>query len=167
MSSLVALHLGQHHADRVERLAALTPPPPWGFGADEATLAASRALALGDDATRLAVLGAQGMGRLSPGWARHKAARWRATADPNAAAGYVAMFARDGLPTPSARILVPVLAVTGEQDMLPMRRAAVLAALGAVCDELEVTPLADSGHYPMQEAPPLTVALLERFLGEG
>ena len=30
--------------------------------------------------------------------------------------------------------------------------------------ELVVTPLADCGHYPMQEMPPLTVTLVERFL---
>jgi len=30
-----------------------------------------------------------------------------------------------------------------------------------------VAPIADSGHYPMQEAPPLTVAIVERFLAGG
>lgn len=30
--------------------------------------------------------------------------------------------------------------------------------------ELAVTALADVGHYPMEEMPPLTVALIERFL---
>jgi hypothetical protein len=47
-----------------------------------------------------------------------------------------------------------------------MRREAVLLSLGPLCAQLEVTPLADSGHYPMQEMPPLTVALVERFLGK-
>jgi pimeloyl-ACP methyl ester carboxylesterase len=164
MSSLIALHLAQHHAQRIERVVALTPPPPTGFGADEATLAASRGLALADDAGRRAFFEQQLGSRLSPGWARYKAARWRATADPAAAAGYVAMFARDGLPDASARITMPVLAITGEQDAPPMRREAVLSGLGPLCDELVVTPLVDSGHYPMQELPPLTVALVERFL---
>jgi pimeloyl-ACP methyl ester carboxylesterase len=57
-----------------------------------------------------------------------------------------------------------VLAITGEQDLLPMRSGAVAHALGPLCDRLVVSPLADSGHYPMQEMPPLTVALVERFL---
>jgi hypothetical protein len=30
-----------------------------------------------------------------------------------------------------------------------------------------VTALADFGHHPMQEMPPLTVALVERFLAAG
>ena len=165
MSSLVALHLAQHHADRVERVVVLTPPPPTGFGADDAALSASQALALADDDARLRILPQLFGSRLSSGWTSYKAARWRASADPAAAAGYVAMFARDGLPDLSARVRVPVLAVTGEQDAPPMRHEAVTGALGPLCDELLVAPLADCGHYPMQELPPLTVALMERFLG--
>jgi pimeloyl-ACP methyl ester carboxylesterase len=40
-----------------------------------------------------------------------------------------------------------------------------VVALAPPCDQLVVAPLADSGHYPMQEMPPLTVALIEGFLG--
>ena len=58
-----------------------------------------------------------------------------------------------------------MLAITGEQDAPPMRSEAVKRALEPLCDDLVVMPLADSGHYPMQEMPPLTVALVERFLG--
>jgi hypothetical protein len=93
-------------------------------------LAASRAFALADDATRLDLLSQRFGTRLSPAWTTYKALRWRAGADPAAAAGYVAMFARDGLPDPTARITVPVLAVTGEQDAPPMRRDAVTRAWG-------------------------------------
>ncbi len=165
MSALVALHLAQHHTGRVERAVALTPPPPRGFGADEAMLSASRALALADAATQLAMLEQRFGERLSPGWAKHKAAAWRVAANPSAAAAYVALFARDGLPDPTARIAIPLLAITGERDAPPMRSEPVSQNLGPLCAELTVVPLADSGHYPMQEMPPLTVALIERFLG--
>lgn len=165
MSALVALHLAQHHADRIQRAVVVTPPPPTGFGADEAMVSASRALALADDATRIAAFEQRFGSRLSPGWTNYKAARWRLCADPAAAAGYVTMFARDGLPDPTAAITIPVLAITGEQDAPPMRCEAVTRSLGPLCPQLVVTSLADSGHYPMQEMPPLTVALVERFLG--
>jgi pimeloyl-ACP methyl ester carboxylesterase len=165
MSALVALHLAQHHGDRIDRAVALTPPPPTGLGADDAMVSASRALALADDATRIGFFAQRFGTRLSTAWGSYKASRWRASADPEAAAAYVAMFARDGLPDPTARIGIPVLAITGEQDASPLRRAAVLKTLGPLCDQLVVTPLQDSGHYPMQEMPPLTVALVERFLG--
>ncbi len=164
MSALVALHLSQHHVDRIERAVVLAPPPPTGFGADDAMIAASHGTALADEATQWAVLSQRFGARLSTGWTNYKASRWRATADPKAAAAYVTMFARDGLPDPTARIAVPVLAITGEQDAPPMRREAVLRTLGPLCDELAVAPLADCGHYQMQEMPPLTVALVERFL---
>jgi 3-oxoadipate enol-lactonase len=165
MSTLVALHLAQHRAERIERVVLLTPPPPSGFGADDAALEASRAYAGADEATRAARLKERFGERLSPGWAAYKAARWSATADPEAAAAYVAMFARDGLPDRTARVTVPVLAITGEHDAPPMRSEAVTRGLSPLCDRLAVVPLADSGHYPMQEMPPLVVAHVERFLG--
>lgn len=164
MSSLVALHLAQHHSDRVTRAIAITPPPPTGFGASDAMLEGTRALALGDDVTRDAALRQRFGNRLSPGFAMYKAARWRATSDPVAASAYVAMFARDGLPEPAVRIAIPVLAITGDHDAEPMRSAAVTRGLSPLCDRLTVVPFADSGHYPMQEMPPLLVAHVERFL---
>jgi pimeloyl-ACP methyl ester carboxylesterase len=164
MSSLVALHLAQHASDRVERAVALTPPPPKGFGADEARIAMSRSLALADDETRLKTLRAMWGERLSPTWIALKAKRWRETADPEAAAAYVAMFSRDGLPDPTRAIDVPVLAVTGEQDAEVMRRAAVEKLLAPICKRFTVESIADAGHYVMQEAPPRLVAIVERFL---
>lgn len=166
MSTLVALQIAQQHADRVAATVLLTPPPPSGFGADEAALAGSRALALGDDATRLAFWRQRAGTRLSPGWIEYKVARWRATSEPAAVSGYVAMFARDGLPDRSTRIRAPVLAVTGEQDAEPMRSAAVSSALSPLCERLGVVAIAEAGHYPMQECPPLLVAHVERFLTE-
>jgi pimeloyl-ACP methyl ester carboxylesterase len=164
MSTLIALHLAQQRPDRVDRAVVLSPPPPTGFGADEARLAEMRALARGDEATQLQWMRLRLGDRFSAGWVRHKTQRWRASSDPEAVAGYVAMFARDGLPDPTAPIRGPLLAVTGEQDIEPMRQAAVTNSLAPLCEGLIVAPIADSGHYPMQETPPLLVAIVERFL---
>jgi pimeloyl-ACP methyl ester carboxylesterase len=166
MSSLVALHLAQHHADRIERAVVLAPPPPTGFGVDAATLEAMGALVRGDDARRIAWMRSRGDG-LSEGWTRFKAERWRATSDVEAVVGYAAMFARDGLPQPEAKIACPLLAVTGERDPEPMRRAAATGYLAPLCDRLVVSPIAECGHYPMQETPPLLVATVEGFLAAG
>jgi 3-oxoadipate enol-lactonase len=166
MTCLAALHLAQHHAQRIERAVVLTPTPPTGLGFDDATLAAMQAVAQGGDGARFDTLRSMWGERLSERWIRFKLARWRATSTPQAAARYLAMFARDGLLDPSARIVVPLLAVTGERDAEPMRSAEVTRHLGPLCERLEVVPLAEVGHYPMQEAPPLLVAVLERFLGQ-
>jgi pimeloyl-ACP methyl ester carboxylesterase len=164
MSTLVAVQLAQHHANRIERIVLLTPPPLAGFGADEAMITGAQTLARSDAAQRATIMAQRFGGRLAKGWAAFKAARWSASADNEAAAGYVTMYARDGVSDPGAPIPVPVLAVTGEQDFPVMRRDAVLKGLQPLCAHLEVTALTDCGHYPMQEMPPLTVALVERFL---
>jgi pimeloyl-ACP methyl ester carboxylesterase len=165
MSALIALHLSQHCADRVERAVLVTPPPPRGFGADEERMEMSRALARSDRSTRIAVLRDRFGDRLSNGWATFKASRWHEAADPVAAAAYVALFARDGVPEPTVKVSIPVLAITGERDVPPMQRDAVVRNLTPICDRLNVVSLAESGHYPMQEMPPMTAALVERFLG--
>jgi pimeloyl-ACP methyl ester carboxylesterase len=164
MSTLVALHLAQRLPDRIDRAVVLTPPPPAGFGADEERLEALRAVARGDDSKRMSSLQSRPGPRLSEGWYRFKTERWRARADPEAVAKYAEMFAQRGLPDRSTRIRCPVLAITGEQDIEPLRREAVTSFLTPVCEQLVVASLADCGHYPMQEAPPLLVALVERFL---
>jgi pimeloyl-ACP methyl ester carboxylesterase len=164
MSTLVALHVAQHDAERVERVVLLAPPPPGGFGMGDDALAASQAT-VRDEAARAAMIRARFAERFSPGWVEHKTARWLATSDAEAAAGYMAMFARDGLPDRAAKVEAPVLAITGELDSPPMRREAVQRVLGPICPRLEVVALEASGHYPMQEMPPLTVSLVERFLG--
>ena len=164
MSSLVALHLAQHHAESIERVVILTPPPPRGFGANEATIKALRDVAHGDDAKRLSMLQFMWGDRLSQTWKRVKAERWRECADAEAVAEYVFMFARDGLPDPAAKIEMPLLAITGEQDSESMRKDAVAAALQPISTDVFVVPLVSCGHYPMQEAPPLVATLIERFL---
>ena len=164
MSSLVALHLAQQRPDRIESAVVVTPPPPAGFGADAGTVEAMEALARGDDARRARGVRTLLGDRLSEGWIRFKAERWRATADPEAVAAYVAMFARDGLPDRASRVARPVLAVTGEEDAEIMRSAAVTRLLAPLCERLVVVPLPGCGHYPMQECPPLLVGHVERFL---
>jgi pimeloyl-ACP methyl ester carboxylesterase len=163
MSTLVGLHLAQHSPQHIERLVLLTPPPIAGFG-DPAAVNALHSLALADDAGRAVMIQGLWGGRLLEQWSRFKLARWREATDAKAAAAYALMFARDGLPDVKKPVAAPVLAVTGEQDMEPMRQAAVTQTLAPLCENLMVAPISISGHYPMQEAPPLLVTIVDRFL---
>jgi pimeloyl-ACP methyl ester carboxylesterase len=168
MSSLVALQLGQRAADRIERAVVITPPPPTGFGPEgSGVVEALSALARADDAARLGMLQSMWGNRLSEQWMRFKLRQWRASATDEAAAAYALMFARDGLPEPTVRVAVPLLAITGEEDAEPMRQAGVAAYLAPLSERLEVVPIATSGHYPMQETPPLLATIVQRFLLKG
>lgn len=164
MSTLVAMHLAQHRPERIERAALLTPAPPTGFGVSDATLAVMQADTRGDDATRCATWQRAWGDRLGEGWIQFKVARWRACSDLDAVVDYIRMYAQTGLPDPQAPIRAPVLALTGGKDMETMRSEMVARLLSPLCAQLTVRSIADCGHYPMQEAPPRTVAIVERFL---
>jgi len=162
MSTYVALHLGQHSSTRVERVVLITPGPPRGFGADTAWLETAQANTR-DDARRAQAVRERFAARLSPGWGEYKCRRWLEVSDSEAAAMYIAMYARDGLPTPDVSVALPVLAITGGEDAPVMRKAAALENLSPLCPNLEVAELTQCGHYPMEEMPPLTVSLVENF----
>lgn len=164
MSTYVGMHLGQHAPERIERLVLITPGPPRSFGADDAWLAQAQDNARSDE-RRAKAIRERFATRLSPGWAEHKCARWLATSNADAAASYIAMYARDGLPAPEREIRVPTLAITGEEDAETMRSAAARQNLTPLCPRLEIAALVQCGHYPMEELPPRTVSLIEHFCG--
>ena len=164
MSSLVAVHIAQTVPERVGRVVLLCPPPPRGFGYDASTLAAVEAVARGDDSQRERFVRFVLGDRLARGFAKLKAAQWRATAHPDAVAAYVKMFGVRGLPDATIEVRCPVLAVTGGRDAEAMRRDAVTRGFGALASKLEAVELAKCGHYPMQEAAPWLIGVIERFL---
>lgn len=164
MSTIVALSAAQARPDAIERVVLVTPPPPQGFGYDAATQAAVREVALGDDARRAKALAVMVGDRLGARWLEHKLQRWRATSDPEAVAAYVAMFGVDGVPDAKTPIACPVLAIAGDEDAPPMRRDAVERSLAPLCPKLTIASIAQCGHYPMQETPPLFASILDRFM---
>jgi len=164
MSTIAALHLAQTSAERITSAVLVTPPPPASFHYDEATQTALREVALGDDTRRARALEVMLGSRLSPAWLRFKLERWRATSDPHAVAGYLPMFGVSGVPDLTTRLACPVLAITGDEDALPMRREAAAQNLAPLCSQLTLVSIPGCGHYPMQETPPHFVALVEKFL---
>lgn len=162
MSTLVVMEVLRTQQARIDGAVLLTPPPPTGMGLDAGILNFLKGMALGDDAARHAGLTRNATSRLSPQWLAWKIARWRATADSDAVADYVDMFGAAHGAAP--RVTVPLLVVTGECDAEPMRSAPVRALFSPLCEQLEVQALAECGHYPMQEAPPLLTTIVQRFL---
>jgi 3-oxoadipate enol-lactonase len=164
MSSMVVLALLRRAQARIERAVVLTPPPPTGMALAEPVAAFLLGMANGDDTTRYEAMLQASAGRLSPQWVRFKIDRWRAASDSKAVAAYVGMFGGSH-PAP-VRVTVPFLIVTGECDSAWLRSAPQLEAYGPHVDLLEVVGLADCGHYPMQEAPPLLTTVVQRFLAQ-
>jgi 3-oxoadipate enol-lactonase len=163
MTTLVALHLAQTQPERVERAVLVAPVPPRGLGVDAGVLGYLQGMARGTVADRVAGLKATFGDAWSDRFWQFKAERWLSCAEPDAAAAYAKIFACDGLPDPTATVSRPVLVITGERDGAASRSAAMRAALEPLCSQLQVQPLQDCGHYPMQEAPPLVTTLIERF----
>ncbi|MBE1527995.1 pimeloyl-ACP methyl ester carboxylesterase [Sphingopyxis sp. OAS728] len=160
MSSIVALHLAQSRPELVQGVVLITPPPFTG-GAPADIIVGAKAIAHADDEGRREALRQMWGDRLSNEWIDFKVARWREAAAPEAVAGYVDMFARVGLPLGTRPVAAQVVAIVGEVDPNPMMRpAAVGDALAPIQSGARLIPIADAGHYPMQEAPPLFAKLI-------
>jgi len=166
MSSVVAMHLAQIDPQRIIGAILVTPPPLTG-GAPAEIIEGAKAIARSDDEGRKAALRQMWGDRLSDAWIDFKIARWRKAAAPEAVADYVDMFARTGLPSGPVPVAPPVIAITGEVDPNPMMRSpAVREALAPLSPAAKIISITDSGHYPMQETPPLFATTVSRALSD-
>jgi pimeloyl-ACP methyl ester carboxylesterase len=59
-----------------------------------------------------------------------------------------------------------MLIVAAAQDAPMFQAAALEASMLPYYLNSKVISLSESGHYPMQEQPPLLATVIERFLGE-
>ena len=92
---------------------------------------------------------------------------WQLAALPQTAAGYVDMFASQGMAGRRWLITAPRWRLQGKQDALFMRSRAILESYKSLCTALSVCSIESAAHYPMQDVPPLTYTLIDRFLTQG
>jgi pimeloyl-ACP methyl ester carboxylesterase len=59
-----------------------------------------------------------------------------------------------------------MLVVAAERDAPPFQAAALAASMLPRYPNARLVSLSESGHYPMQEQPPLLATQIERFLNE-
>jgi pimeloyl-ACP methyl ester carboxylesterase len=101
-------------------------------------------------------------GRLGDAWIR-ATARASTRAAPAAVGSYLRSWTGDDFHERINGATPPVLVVHGGHD--PGCTAERVAdTWGRWYADLDVTCIADAGHYPMVEAPVLTAALIERFV---
>jgi len=103
--------------------------------------------------------------RLSETWIKFKLRRWRETASPEASAKYVEMWGATDISAGARAVATPLLIVGAAEDAPMFRAPALEASMLPYYPHAKVVSLGESGHYPMQEQPPLLATLVERFLG--
>jgi 3-oxoadipate enol-lactonase len=167
MSGLIVQRIMQLAPDRIERVVAITPVCPGGMGLDEPTVGFLRSLALADDVARFESLSMQWGARLSESWLRFKLRGWRETALPTAAAEYVELWGRTDISGGARGIHTPILIIAGDLDAPPFQSAALEQHMLPFYPNGRVLSFSASGHYPMQEQPPLLATEVERFLEQG
>lgn len=165
MSGLVVQRVAQIAPDRVARIVAVTPAPPASLGADAPVVQMFQALARASDDERFATMAPMWGNRLSETWIRLKLRRWRETAAPEAAAEYVKLWGCSDISAGAKGIKTPMLVIAAAQDAPPFRPEALEKSMMPYYPAAEMISLAESGHYPMQEQPPMLATLMERFLG--
>jgi len=166
MSGLVVQRIAQLAPDRIEGIVAVTPAPPTGFRADRATVDFFQSLALGDDEARYLTVSKMWGTRLSETWIRYKLRRWRDTAAPEAAAKYVELWACNDISYAARGIATPMLIVAAAQDAPPFQESELRESMLTYYPNARIVSMAESGHYPMQEQPPLLATVIERFLAK-
>ncbi len=164
MSGLVAQRLGQLYPERIERLVLVTAVPAKGIWLDDATLNGCRALATAEEPQQLEGLKQFWGDRLGSSWVKFKQKKWREQ-NPLAVADYAAMWGRADISRDAKSVKAPMLVITGDHDAPHFREEAMQQAMRPLYPHAQYFRLEGSGHYPMQEQPPLMVAAIERFLG--
>lgn len=161
MSGMVVQKVAALAPERLYGLIGITPVGASGQALDESQIDGLQTMAR--ERTRGEILRTMWGNRLSDGWLQYKLRRWRETADAEASAAYVRMFAGPGFVDEVAGFAKPVLVVVGAHDSGPFTAARLKEAFEPLYPKLTMTILAESGHYPMQETPVRLATLLERF----
>jgi 3-oxoadipate enol-lactonase len=166
MSGLIVQRIAQLAPERIARLVAITPVSPSGMGLPQPAVDQIRGLALADDDRRFAALRQMWGDRLSETWIRFKLKKWRETASAAAAANYVEMWGCSHISQDARGLRTPMLVIAAAQDSPPFQAAALEASMLPWYPNAKLISLSESGHYPMQEQPPMIATIIERFLTE-
>lgn len=163
MSGMVVQYLAAERRDAVRSIVAIAPVPASGFRTDAEGMARLRRV-IDDDGALAAAIRARTAERYGEAWVAWKAGLARRASERHAMAGYLAMFTGTDFADRVRGLDVPVLAVAGWNDIAVYRPDSVRAAFAPLYPHATFETIADAGHYPMLETPPLLASLIEGFL---
>lgn len=162
MGGKVALRLAANRPTRVTRILALTPVWAGAAPFDADTLAFFRS-AVRDIGLRAAILDNTTGGRLPKFWSTGHAARSFTISTIDAFAGYFESWALEDFADEARRLRHDTLVVVGGRDA-GVSESTVRATWLAELPNARAHVLAETGHYPMLEAPLAVAGLIEGFL---
>lgn len=165
MSGMIAQYLAVEAPERVKSVVAVSPVPAAGFKTGPDAMSRLRAIVTDDDALRAAVAARTG-NRYGRPWLDRKLAAAR-RADPAAMLGYLDMFTGSDFAARLAGRPMPASLIVGAHDIAFYGRTALEPAWRQAFARLDVTVVAEAGHYSMVETPVLLAALIERAVLAG
>lgn len=163
MSAMIAQRACLDAPQRVRALVCVTPVVASGMALDSAGRAMFSA-AVTSAAQWTAIAKMLTDSQLPERWYAAQFRQFRGTVRPDAALGYLEMFACTDFSAEMNGLSVPALAILGRRDFAAFQDEAIRATLGRWLPGLEIEVIDSAGHHPMIETPPLFVATLERFL---
>lgn len=113
--------------------------------------------------SRAGIIGFTTGGKLTQTWVSRTAAYSAKTSRKEAFAAYFRAWADTDFAAQVPGIVVPVRVIIGRNDAA-ITRAVVEQTFAQWFLQCEIVELADCGHYPNDEAPPLLAALIESFV---
>ncbi len=164
MTGLTIQHLNATAFDKILTATAITPVPATGSPIPEDFLEVTRAGVRGDDAIIQNIVDMASGNRYNEAFLRYKVQQFRKTATIDARLGYLDMFTQNDISSMVTGLETPYHVIVGGSDSDWHNREAMENSFKVYFPNCTITEIVDSGHYPMQETPPLLAAHLEQFL---
>ncbi|MGE0671489.1 MAG: alpha/beta fold hydrolase [Methylibium sp.] len=163
MSGMIAQRVGVDARERVRALVCVTPVAASGMPLDAPSRTMFAAAAT-SEAQWTAIAKMLTSSRLPERWYAAQFRQFRGTVRPEAALGYLEMFAGSDFSAEMTDLTMPALAILGRHDFSAFGEESIRQTLPRWLPALQVEVIDSAGHHPMLETPPLFVATLERFL---
>ena len=155
MTGLAVQHLNATALERMVSVTPITPVPATGSPIPEDFLEVIRQGVRGDDAIMSDIIGGTTGGRYSGANICYKLKQFRETATVDARLGYLKMFTENDISTQVQGLETPYHVIIGRCDSKWHNCEVIENSFGVYFPNCIMTEIADAGHCPMYDTPPL------------
>lgn len=164
MSGMIVQRIAQMVEYRIKSVIAITPVPASGSPVSEEIFSLLKDAAIDNDQSAAEIIGFMTSGKLPMSFSHYKVKEWRLTSTPKARVGYLHMFSESNFSDQIKGLKTPFLVIVGQYDTEGYNEFMMRQTFLKWYPNAELVTLANSGHYPMQEAPLYLLSLIENFL---